>query len=185
MRRDQLEHLIRAAGAILDESELIVIGSQAILASFDAAHLPAETTRSVEADIVPIDDVDEAKSTLIDGTIGELSPFHSSFGVYAHGVGERTARLPTGWRDRLRALRNENTAGVTGWCLDPHDLAVAKLIAGRPHDLEFCRALLRAELLDADLLSRRLDDVALADEERDATRERLNALARGVANRPS
>lgn len=147
MRRDQLEHLIRAAGAILD-------------------------------------DVDEAKSTLIDGTIGELSPFHSSFGVYAHDVGERTARLPPGWRDRLLVLRNENTAGLTGWCLDPHDLAVAKLVAGRPHDLEFCRALLRADLLDADLLSRRLDEVALGHEQRQATRRRLDGLARGVADGP-
>ena len=40
VRRDQLEHLIRAAGAILDESEVIVIGSQAILASFDQSQLP-------------------------------------------------------------------------------------------------------------------------------------------------
>ena len=63
MRRDQLEHLIRAAGAILDESDVIVIGSQAILASYDQSQLPAEATRSVEAHIVPVSDPDETKAT--------------------------------------------------------------------------------------------------------------------------
>jgi len=33
MRRDQLEHLIRAAGQVLEVDAVIVIGSQAILAS--------------------------------------------------------------------------------------------------------------------------------------------------------
>ena len=28
---------------------------------------------------------------LIDGCIGELSPFHQAFGYYAHGVGKETA----------------------------------------------------------------------------------------------
>lgn len=180
MRRDQLEHLIRAAGAILDEDEVIVVGSQAILGVVDDSRLPAEATRSIEADIVPLEDPDETKSTLIDGTIGELSPFHSTFGVYAQGVGERTARLPVGWRDRLVPLRNENTAGVTGWCLDPHDLGVAKLVAGRPKDLAFCRELLRVDVFDLVVLEERLETVEMSSEERPVVRQRLDALRRGM-----
>lgn len=179
MRRDQLEHLIRAAGAILDDTDVIVVGSQAILASFDGSVLPDETTRSVEADLVPVHDADGEKATLIDGTIGELSPFHSTFGVYAHGVGERTATLPAGWRDRLVPLRNENTRGVTGWCLEPHDLVVAKLVAGRPHDLEFCRALLGAGFVDSTVLAERIAD-AVDDDRRRVVSGRLDALARHV-----
>ena len=38
--------------------------------------------------------------------------------------------LPSGWRDRLVPLRNPNTRGATGWCLEVHDLAIAK-VAGR------------------------------------------------------
>lgn len=183
MRRDQLEHLIRAAGAILDETDVIVIGSQAILGSVDHSQLPAEATRSIEADIVPLDDADEAKSTLIDGTIGELSPFHSAFGVYAQGVGERTARLPAGWRDRLVPLRNDNTAGVTGWCLEPHDLGAAKLTAGRRHDFDFCRALLQVGLLDPTLLSERLRAVEMSDDERQIVTQRLDALVGSLGDR--
>lgn len=178
MRRDQLEHLVRAAGAILDEHDVIVIGSQSILGSVPEERLPPEATRSVEADIVPLADADETKSTLIDGTIGELSPFHETFGVYAHGVGDRTARLPHGWRDRLVALRNENTRGVTGWCLEPHDLIVAKLLAGRQHDMEFCRALLHAGIVDADTVQTRLSDTVLEDVERPLVERRLESLTR-------
>jgi hypothetical protein len=40
--------------------------------------------------------------------IGELSPFHETFGYYAHGVAEETALLPQGWKDRLVAVQNAN-----------------------------------------------------------------------------
>lgn len=178
MRRDQLEHIVRAAGAILDESEVIVIGSQSILGSVAEALLPRAATRSVEADIVPLDDEDERKSTLLDGTIGELSPFHESFGVYAHGVGERTARLPRRWRSRLVPLQNENTGGVTAWCLEPHDLVVAKLLAGRPHDLEFCGALLGAGIVDIETVQARLSKSEMGSEERSVVGRRLKSVTR-------
>ncbi len=37
MTRSELEHLIRASGAIADDDELIIIGSQSILAQFPEA----------------------------------------------------------------------------------------------------------------------------------------------------
>lgn len=178
MRRDQLEHIVRAAGAILDEPEVIVIGSQSILGSVAEARLPPAATRSVEADIVALNDEDERRSTLVDGTIGELSPFHETFGVYARGVGERTARLPRGWRGRLVPLSNENTRGVTGWCLEPHDLVVAKLLAGRPHDLEFCGALLGAGIVDLETVRARLSETELDGEELSVVDRRFMSVVR-------
>jgi hypothetical protein len=59
--------------------------------------------------------------------------------IYAQGVGPETAVLPDGWRDRLVAVRNANTRGATGLCLEVHDLAVAKAVAGREKDGEFLR----------------------------------------------
>ncbi len=41
MRRDQLEHAIRTACQIIDRSEVIVVGSQAILGAFSEDVLPA------------------------------------------------------------------------------------------------------------------------------------------------
>ena len=131
MRREQLEHLIRAAGDLLGETEIIVIGSQAILASFPGAILPAPLTRSSEADLLPIDDPTGEKADRIDACFGEFSHFQESFGIHGDGVSRTTARLPEGWEERLIPYENENTNGVTGWCLEKHDLCVAKLFAGQ------------------------------------------------------
>lgn len=93
---------------------------------------------------------------LIDGSIGEASMFHATFGYYAQGVVETTAVLPAGWRERLVPFEAPGTNGVTAWCLEPHDLWIAKAVAGRPKDLEFCRALLEGALVTGDQLRDRL-----------------------------
>ncbi|HSF16231.1 MAG TPA: hypothetical protein VLK65_11830 [Vicinamibacteria bacterium] len=111
MRRQDLEHIIRAAAEIAKDTEIVVIGSQAILGSFPDA--PDELLVSVEADVYPKNRPERAE--LIDGSIGEGSPFHDAFGYYAQGVDEKTAILPRGWKERLVAVRNENTRGHTGW----------------------------------------------------------------------
>jgi hypothetical protein len=165
VRRDQLEHVIRASGGILGEDALIVIGSQAILASIWEG-LPEVVTRSIEVDILPLDDPDESKATLVEGSSGEGSLFQESFGVYAQGVGQRTARLPTGWRQRLIPLGNENTRGVTALCLEPHDLCVAKLLAARPKEIAYVRALLDAGIVRGDVIRARLGETEATDEER-------------------
>ncbi|HWB72668.1 MAG TPA: DUF6036 family nucleotidyltransferase [Egibacteraceae bacterium] len=177
MRRDQLEHIVRAATALIGEDEIVVIGSQAILGSHPE-WLPHVVLRSVEADVFPPDDPEGAKSDVIDGAIGEGSMFHHTFGVYAHGVSERTARLPAGWRDRLVPVSNENTRGAVGWCLEPHDLWVSKALAGRPNDLEFCRALLRSGFVDASTLQERLAAVDASHAELEAARS-LARVQRG------
>ncbi len=166
MTRNELEHIIRAAGAILNETSIIIVGSQAILGLADADGLPSEVTLSIEADIVPLNDPDERKADLIDGTIGEGSPFHETFHVYAQGVNRDTSRLPHGWKSRLIAWATEGTKGVTGWLLDPYDLVVAKYLANRPKDLDFCRALGRSGLLDRETLLERMGAANCTDEER-------------------
>jgi hypothetical protein len=156
--REQFEHAIRAAGAVLGTDELLVIGSQAIHGA-DLATLPSLATRSVEVDLVPPDDPDGRKADLIDGSIGEGSMFHETYGYYAQGVGPETAVLPAGWRDRLLRYETPATNGVAAWCLEPHDLWISKAIAGRPKDVEFCGALLEGGLVRSDRLRERLEHV--------------------------
>jgi hypothetical protein len=139
VNRRQLEHLIRAAGAITGSTRIIVIGSQAVLGALPAAH--TELLVSMEADMWP-EDAPE-KADLIDGTIGEMSPFHDTFGYFAHGAGPETATLPSAWRQRLVDVTNVNTAGVTGLCLSPVDIFVSKAAAARPKDIAFVNAMLR------------------------------------------
>ncbi|MCP3880493.1 MAG: hypothetical protein GY701_19200 [Sulfitobacter sp.] len=97
MDRQALEHLIRAAGAITEAKELIIIGSQAILGQFPDA--PLEALQSMEADVIV--KANPRRADLISGVIGELSPFHDTFGYYADGVEEGRAVLPRGWKERL------------------------------------------------------------------------------------
>lgn len=114
MKRADLEHIICAAATIADDDELIVVGSQAVLAQFPDA--PEEMLRSDEADIYPKNWPERWE--LIDGAIGELSTFHDTFGYYAQGVQEGVATLPGGWQRRLVPLSNPSTRGATGYCLE-------------------------------------------------------------------
>lgn len=163
MKREEFEHAIRAAGAVLGVHEVLVIGSQALHASVAGA-LPPEAARSVEVDVAAMSgDADGRLADLIDGSIGEASMFHATFGYYAQGVVETTAVLPAGWRKRLVRFQTPGANGVIAWCLEPHDLWVSKAIAGRPKDLEFCRALLDRELVRRARLRERLAQVETLD----------------------
>jgi hypothetical protein len=152
MRREQLEHLIRAASAVTNCYELVVVGSQSILGAYPNA--PEDLLYSQEADMFPLEA--PLLSDLIDGALGEDSPFHGHFGYYAQGVGENTAVLPAGWRERLVRIQSANTDLRVGLCLEPHDLAASKLYAGRPKDIDFVRSLLDHGLVDSGILQDRL-----------------------------
>ena len=163
MNREQFEHTIGAAGAVLGVTDLLVIGSQALHASMPG-NLPDEASRSVEVDVAVFEDSEARGADLIDGSIGEASMFHSTFGYYAHGVAETTAILPAGWRERLVRFDSPATRGVVAWCLEPHDLWISKAIAGRDKDLEFCKALLTIGVVNRHELSLRLASVSATDE---------------------
>jgi hypothetical protein len=173
MLRPQLEHIIRAAAAITGAPEFVVVGSQALLGQFPEA--PDELLVSVEADVFSLRD--PADSDLIDGSIGEGSPFHQTFGYYAHGVTVETAVLPEGWRHRLIPIHNQNTGGGTGLCLEIHDLAVSKLVAGREKDLDFISGLLRHRLILTETIRARLQSMALPPERLDMCGAWLERLA--------
>ncbi len=171
MQRHQLEHLIRAAAAITNEHEIVVTGSQAILGA--APQAPAELLRSIEADLYPLRRPDLAD--LIDGAIGELSPFEERFGDCAQGVGPETATLPSGWESRLIKIQNENTDLTIGDTLEPHDLAASKLVAGREKDGPFVETLLSHGLVNRATLQARIALLPLP-EERQAQLQRWLAL---------
>lgn len=158
MKRSELEHVIRAAGAIADDRAIVVIGSQALLGQFPDA--PAALLVSMEADVFPRHRPE--RTDLIDGAIGEGSTFHEQFGYYAQGVSESTATLPKGWRERLVRVKNENTGGVEGLCLEVHDLAISKYVAGREKDLVFAAALARYGLTRKETLLERAGRTRLA-----------------------
>ena len=167
MQRHELEHLIRAAAAITNEYEIMIIGSQSILGAFPNA--PEFLLQSMEADVYPLHHPELAD--LIDGAIGELSPFEERFGYYAQGVGPETAILPFGWEGRVVKIQNGNTDLKIGLCLDPHDLAASKLAAGRDKDWPFVEVMLHNKIIDAGTTQERIKLLPITS----AQKERLSA----------
>ena len=157
MTRQQLEHIIRAAAEITRQDNLVIIGSQAILGQHPDA--PEELLISMEADIYAPDAPEF--SDYIDGALGPDTMFDKTHGYHADGVSPGTASLPAGWNERLIPICNPNTNGATGWCIETHDIAVAKYAAGREKDLRYTRNLWENGLLDPRTLDERLRDTRL------------------------
>lgn len=93
---------------------------------------------------------------LVDAAIGELSDFHNEFGYYPQGVSINTAVLPEGWRDRLVTYETPSTKPARGLCLEPHDCTLAKLVRFDEKDVNFAGALVKAGLIDLDILADRV-----------------------------
>jgi hypothetical protein len=167
MTRDQLEHAIRAACDVSNDTELWIFGSQALLGEFPDA--PESLRASIEVDVQPKNRPEAVD--VVDGALGELSMFHQTHGFYVHGISIESAILPNGWEQRAKPVSDPiSTRGKTGWCIELHDLAASKLAAYREKDREFVRLLLIEEMIDGKILDERIG--ALNIEEK--LRERLD-----------
>lgn len=154
MTRDQLEHAIRAACDVAADTEVFIFGSQAILGEHPDA--PPELRASIEVDVQPVHYPERVD--LIDGALGELSPFHEAHGFYVHGVSIEVATLPAGWEARTVPVTDPYwTRGHVGRCVESHDLAASKLVAYREKDRDFVRVLLSAQLIDPETLQERIE----------------------------
>ena len=166
MRRDQLEHAIRAACDVAKDTELWIFGSQAILGEFPNA--PESLRTSIEVDIQP----KNLPQTVIDidGALGELSMFHQTHGFYVHGISIESAKLPEGWKQRVISVSDPiSTHNNTGFCIEAHDLAASKLAAYREKDKEFVRLLLIEKMINANILGERINKIDVKEQ----LRERL------------
>lgn len=175
MRRDQFEHVIAAAADAVGLDEFIVVGSQAILGSVPDP--PEDLLVSMEVDLYPKADPDRADE--VDGAIGDGSMFELTHGYYAHGVGPETAKPPAGWEARL--VRVEIPPRIRGvfpvaWCLERHDVILAKLARGSERDWEYARTAVQAGLVEADVLLQRVEDLPLDRQHRDRIASSLGAL---------
>lgn len=161
MTREQLEHAIRAACDVADDSEVWVFGSQAILGEYPNAS--EQVRASIEVDIQPRNRLDATDA--IDGALGELSRFHATFGFYVHGVSIESAKLPRGWEQRTVPVSHPiHTRGNVGYCLEAHDLAASKLAAFREKDRTFVRALLAEKLVSHSVLRERLTGLPIEED---------------------
>lgn len=177
MTRTELEEAIRHATRVTQQREVLVIGSQAILGSYNEGELPERATMSEEVDIAPItDDEDYTLATIIDAELGEWSQFHQDHGFYVQGVNVTTAVLPNGWEARTVLVAPDGPDGPFARCLDPHDLCAAKLVRGEAKDLEFVDALVEAGLIDPVSLVRICKKLPVSEVRRDIIIKRAQAF---------
>ena len=159
MKKQQVDHVLRAAGRITGEKQFIIIGSQSLHGKYP--DLADDIVRSVEVDLIAKRDASRIEWL---NAVGQDSKFHEQFGYYADPVDETTAILPKGWKARLVNLPAGDTDGVTGLCLDPHDLAIAKYATGRKKDVVFTHELARRGIVSSDRLLALLDQTPVSEE---------------------
>ena len=161
MKKQQLDHVLRAAGRITGETQFVIVGSQSLHGRYpDAAD---EIVHSAEVDLIAKNALERTEWLNV---IGQDSPFHETFGYYADPVDETTATLPRGWKGRLVNLPPGDTEGVRGLCLDPHDLAISKYVARREKDRVFTRELARRGLVDRERLLALVDKTPISEDMR-------------------
>jgi hypothetical protein len=170
MNRAQFAHVLRAAAAISEERTFVVVGSQSVLAQF--ADIPATMARSTELDLYPKNRPELAD--LIEGAIGADSMFHEQFGYHADAVGPGTSRLPRSWESRSFQFKEGDAVAI---CPEIHDLAAAKLLAGRPKDLEWLEAGIEVALIEPGRVEALLHETNATSSEIGLARTRLARLA--------
>lgn len=170
MKKQQVDHVLRAAGRITGEMQFIIVGSQALHGRHP--DLADNIVRSAEVGLLAPGKPDRTEWL---NAIGIYSPFHEEFGYYADPVSEETATLPKGWKGRLIRLPPGDTDGVRALCLDPHDLAISKYAAFREKDLVFTGELARRGLISQEQLLTLLEQTRLSDGLRERIRARIAA----------
>jgi hypothetical protein len=153
----------------------VIIGSQAIHG--EISDPPDELLQSMEVDMYPLADPDRAD--VIDGVLGDGSWFEYTNGYFAHGVGPTTAKAPAGWMDRL--VRVDVEAVVPGrnpvaYCMERHDMVLAKLVRGAERDVDYAKVAVRAGLVDASVLQSRIQDLPVEA----AVRGRVESIVVGL-----
>jgi hypothetical protein len=163
MQRNKVDHALRAAAGVTGHDVFVLIGSAALIARIKGP-TPASMLMTQEVDIYAFDveNVEEL-SDLIDGSIGQNSPFHTSFGFFADGVSPETAKMPSDWMGRATKYSSPACPGVTAIVPEENDLALAKLVAWREKDIDWLREGVVHRILSLDKMQSRLDRMPRGD----------------------
>jgi hypothetical protein len=151
VNRAEFEHIVRAAADVVDD-DVVVIGSQAILAQHPDAPRsycapPSSTSSRAQSSRRPT--TSTARSEMD-------HRFTRRSATTRIASGRRPSpRRPVGKNRLIRVelpKRQRKRGTVVAWCIEKHDLVLAKLAAGREHDREFVKAAVASGLVDTEQL---------------------------------
>ncbi|BCX47943.1 LmbE family protein [Haloferula helveola] len=163
MNLTALQHLIRAATALAEDLDFLVLGSASLLASFpELGEATAPLASTYDADICP-EPFDELTGTMLEEALGEDRAYFRRHGYHADVLRSSILdTLPSGWRGRLVDVPECPKAKA----LDPIDLAAIKLQVARPKDLDLVRMLISTGRIPAEEISVRLDALDIPVEQK-------------------
>lgn len=148
-----LQHLLRAASALAEEKQFIVLGSASLLASIAELGAPdAPLASTFDADLCP-QPFDELTGEMLEQALGETQAYYRLHGYHIDILRDTVFNtLPNGWRDRLVPVPDIPNAQA----LDPHDLAAVKLLVGREKDLQLIKSLVTSRILSPPTIEQRI-----------------------------
>lgn len=153
MEKSDLFELIDAVQSILIDELPVIVGSQAIFALTDDP--PEIAQESIECDFLVYGSGKSELRDRVNNELGVLTPFQREKGYYADALGLATVVLASGWQDRLQPLLGPEN-NVIAYCLEIHDVAISKLIAGREKDYAFLLDAFERQLILPAILIERL-----------------------------
>lgn len=173
MRLQSLHHLIEVVRAVGRPHRVTLLGSSSLLATYPdlgEGGRPLELTTAADFLLEP---VNAAIAESLQFAAGADSAFLKEFGYYADILHpDIVETLPSGWETRVNPVAGYNNV----FALDLYDLALVKLIVGRPKDLELLQALLRLGLLDIGHLRQHYQATPLGEHEAGIAGRNLAAL---------
>ena len=145
MRVEALRHLATSASALAPDTTIVVFGSASAFATYPELGLECDLyTQTKDADLI-FEPWEQSLGKALNNAVGKESLFYDHFGYYADIISPAAFNnFPPDFRERLVPL--EGCPRV--FALDPHDMAVAKLFAGRPKDIRLLSFLLATNRLD-------------------------------------
>ncbi len=139
MRVEALKHLATSAAALAADATIVVFGSASAFATYPELGVESDLYQQTkDADFI-FEPWEQRLGKALNSAVGKESLFYDHFGYYADIISPAAFdNFPPDFRDRLVPL--EGCPRV--FALDPHDMAVAKLFAGRPKDIRLLAFLL-------------------------------------------
>lgn len=147
-----LIHLLAKVREIDPERRIVIFGSSSILASFPETDEKRWLALTNDADFI-LSPWEDDVAMEVNKVIGKGRAFHSENGYYADIVKPVAFdEFPPGFQERLVKL--DGFPNV--FALEPHDMAIAKIFAGRPKDISLLSILLAEGKLNEATLRTRL-----------------------------
>lgn len=159
--RQRVEKLLLTARKLIKHKSYVVAGSLSVV---NNPNTPIEMLGSPDLDLYPKGDPGRAEE--LEMAMGPKSTFFRENGIYADAIAPALLTLPEGWEERLIRVEHD---GVTGFYIDPDDVAVSKLARGNGNDLVWIELGLRHKVLDSKTIDTRIGQTDFLDHDEHIT----------------